>query len=82
MLCAWTFSHNLTPHNPYNTYNNDTLKVVMSIAHKGVMGAAARDCLGKDPGKAVHVVLPDRENHGGNIGDFGVASDAKDGGCF
>ena len=58
----------------------DPLQVVMTIAHTGPMGAAARDCLGKDPGMAVHVVLPEREDHPGNIGDFGADRDVKAGG--
>ena len=31
-------------------------------------------------GNAVHVVLPERENHPGNIGDFGVDSSSSEGG--
>ena len=48
----------------------------MQLAHTGVMGAAARDVLGSGPGKAVHVVLAERPDHVGNIGNFSGGSDA------
>jgi hypothetical protein len=55
-------------------------EITMDIAHTGPMGSAATEILGKSCGRAVHVVLPDRDNHPGNIGDFGVGSDQKEGG--
>ena len=68
---------------PFATFADNVAEhceAVMEIAHKGIMGSAAREYFGQDPGKAVHVVLPERPDHVGNIGDFGVAADQKDGG--
>ncbi len=68
---------------PFADFADDVAEhceIVLGIAHTGAMGTAASACLGQSPGKAVHVVLPERENHPGNIGDWGVASDEPDGG--
>ena len=55
--CRYVFERLLTCLRSPSPITFHPLQVVMTIAHTGPMGAAARDCLGKDPGKAVHVVL-------------------------
>ena len=69
---------------PFTTYFADDVgehcDIVARIAHTGAMGSAAHACLGQSPGKAVHVVLPERENTPGNISNFGVGSGQPDGG--
>jgi hypothetical protein len=80
-LCSGNGPERFAP--PFGDFADDVAEhceVVMQIAHTGVMGAAARDILGSGPGKAAHVVLADRPDHIGNIGDFGAGSDAESGG--